>query len=122
MSQLGFRGWKVPPGERGRLLETFPPAYPQVVADHVTFEGEQPPAARRCRVVGVADDGAGVQALVVEIDGTTERPDGSRYHITWSLDRSAGRTAVESNDVIRSQGWRGVTPVEVALEPRGAEP
>jgi hypothetical protein len=54
-------------------------------------------------VVGVADDGVGVQALVVEIGGTLRRPDGSTYHITWSLGR--GRRAVESNDVIRDCGW-----------------
>src|SRR5919107_332704 len=54
-------------------------------------------------VVGVADDGAGVQALVVEIGGTTRRPDGSTYHVTWSL--GPGRRAVESNDVIRACGW-----------------
>ena len=23
--------------------------------------------------------------MVVELDGTTDRPDGSTYHITWSL-------------------------------------
>ncbi len=54
-------------------------------------------------MVGVADDGAGVQALVVEIGGSTRRPDGSSYHIAWSL--GAGRKAAESNDVIRVRGW-----------------
>ena len=54
-------------------------------------------------MVGVADDGAGVQALVVEIGGTTRRPDGSAFHIAWSL--GAGRKAAESNDVIRERGW-----------------
>jgi hypothetical protein len=54
-------------------------------------------------VVGVADDGAGVQALVVEIGGTTQRPDGAAFHIAWSL--GAGRKAAESNDVIRERGW-----------------
>ena len=53
--------------------------------------------------MGVADDGEGVQALVVEIGGTTRRPDGSTYHITWSL--VGGREAVESNDAIRERGW-----------------
>ena len=53
--------------------------------------------------MGVADDGAGVQALVVEIGGTTRRPDGATYHIAWSL--APGREAVESNDVIRERGW-----------------
>ncbi len=54
-------------------------------------------------MVGVADDGAGVQALVVEIGGSTRRPDGSAFHIAWSL--GAGRKAAESNDVIRERGW-----------------
>ena len=54
-------------------------------------------------MVGVADDGEGVQALVVEIGGGTWRPDGSTYHVTWSL--ADGRGAVESYDVIRERGW-----------------
>ena len=54
-------------------------------------------------VVGVADDGAGVRAPVIEIGGTTRRPDGSTYHVTWSL--ADGREAVESNDAIRERGW-----------------
>ncbi len=52
--------------------------------------------------MGVADDGAGVQALVVEIGATTRRPDGSTYRVTWSL--AAGSEAAESNDVIRERG------------------
>jgi hypothetical protein len=40
---------------------------------------------------------------VVEIGGGTRRPDGSAFHIAWSL--SAGRKAAESNGVIRERGW-----------------
>ena len=122
MSGTGVIGWKLPKGERWRLLERFPPAYPDVVADHVTLhsgvgENAELPSATYARVVGLADDGEGVQALVVEIDGTTDRPDGSTYHITWSLDRNAGRKPVESNDVIREKGWKSVEPVPITLEP-----
>ena len=53
--------------------------------------------------------------MVVEIDGTTDRPDGSTYHITWSL--GAGRAASESNEVIRAHGWRPVEPVAITLTP-----
>ena len=42
-------------------------------------------------MVGVDDDGAGVQALVVEIGGAARRPDGSTYHITWSSRRVVRR-------------------------------
>ena len=37
----------------------------------------------------------------IELDGTTDRPDGSTYHITWSL--GPGREAHESNDVLRDR-------------------
>ena len=54
--------------------------------------------------------------MVVEIDGTTDRPDGSTYHITWSLGPT--RKARESNDVLRDKGWDALpAPVEVELEP-----
>jgi hypothetical protein len=99
------------PDDRERLLAAFPPAYPRVVAQHVALEGaERPdfplPSEPEGFVVGIADDGAGVQALVVEVGGTTRRPDGSTYHIAWSL--AAGRKAAESRDTIRQHGW---TPV-----------
>ena len=53
--------------------------------------------------------------MVVEIDGTTDRPDGSTYHITWSL--CADRAAKESNHVIRAHGWRPVEAVAITLTP-----
>ena len=95
------------PDDRDRLLAAFPPAYPRVVARQVALEGgEAPdfplPGEAEGFVVGIADDDAGVQALVVEIGGTTQRPDGATYHIAWSL--GAGRKAAESNDVIRERG------------------
>ena len=44
------------------------------------------------------------------------RPDGSTYHITWSL--GPGREARESNDVLRDQGWDHLSaPIDVTLEP-----
>ena len=96
------------PEDREKLLAAFPPAYPRVVARHVALEGGGPPdfplpVEAEGFVVGVADDGAGVQTLVVEIGGTTRRPDGSTYHIAWSL--GAGRKAAESKDAIRERGW-----------------
>jgi hypothetical protein len=48
--------------------------------------------------------------------GTTDRPDGSTYHITWSL--SPGRRAKESNDVIAKLGWEPLElPMPVKLDP-----
>ncbi|MFL6782375.1 MAG: hypothetical protein ACJ8FE_00925 [Sphingomicrobium sp.] len=114
-------GWKLPQDERDALLERFPPKYENVVADHVTLRiGATPttplPRKAEARIVGKADDGDSLECLVVELDGTTARPDGSTYHITWSL--SQGRTARESNDVLRDRGWKPLdAPIPVELEP-----
>jgi hypothetical protein len=114
-------GWKLPREERETLLQRFPPRYDNVIADHVTLRvGATPetplPLKPEARIVGRADDGESLECLVVELDGTTDRPDGSTYHITWSL--SPGRKARESNDVLRDKGWDHLdAPIDVDLEP-----
>ncbi|MBV9932502.1 MAG: hypothetical protein JO013_16370 [Alphaproteobacteria bacterium] len=101
-------GWTLDGGQRGELLQQFPPRYEKVVADHVTLrsraaESAALPDETLGEIVGRADDGEGVEALVVSIGGTSHRPDGSTYHVTWSL--SEGREAKESNAVIRERGF-----------------
>lgn len=113
-------GWKLCPRQRDRLLERFAPRYPRAVADHVTLAsnaGDKPfPPLAAAAIVGRADDGKGVEAMVVTINGTTDRPDGSSFHITWSL--AAGRRAVESNAVIRDFGWTAFAePIAVTITP-----
>jgi hypothetical protein len=114
-------GWKLPPDQRELLIERFPPKYENVVVNHVTLRtGATPatplPCKPEARIVGRADDGTSLECLVVELDGTTDRPDGSTYHITWSLGPT--RRARESNDVLRDQGWDPLpAPIPVELEP-----
>ncbi|HET7606121.1 MAG TPA: hypothetical protein VFK28_08645 [Sphingomicrobium sp.] len=115
-------GWKLPETERELLLRRFPPKYENVVADHVTLrvgaapDTPLPNEPESAKIVGRADDGESLECLVVELDGTTGRPDGSTYHITWSL--GPGRRARESNDVLRDQGWEFIeAPIPVELEP-----
>jgi len=114
-------GWKLNRDQRARLLERFPPRYPEVIADHVTLQvgtGAETPLPRRApaRIIGRADDGISLECMVVELDGTTDRPDGSTYHITWSL--GPGRKARESNDLLRGRGWDLLdAPIAIDLEP-----
>lgn len=113
--------WSLDRDQRDELLDRFPPVYPNVIADHVTLaagvgKGHPLPSQDRGEIVGTVDDGAGVQAMVVRIGGTTNRPDGSTYHITWSLARD--RKPIESNDVIRRLGWRSFAePIPIRLQP-----
>ena len=114
-------GWKLDREQRKELLQQFPPRYPNVVADHVTLRSRVAdeaalPDETHGEIVGRADDGAGVEAMVVRIDGTTDRPGGSTYHITWSL--AQGRRAQESNDVLAAGPWESFElPMPVKLEP-----
>jgi hypothetical protein len=114
-------GWKLDREQRKELLQQFPPKYGNVVADHVTLavkaaRGAGLPEETEGEIVGRGDDGKGVEAMVVSIGGTTDRPDGSTYHITWSL--ADGRRAKESNDVLREHGWEGFDlPMPVMLQP-----
>ena len=118
-----YAGWALGDKDRAKLLRLFAPAYPDVIAHHVTYKNPvpsdaKPPQAVKATVVGIADDGKKVQALVVAIDGDTTRPDGSTYHITWSIDRAAGAKPVHSNFVIANQGFRPVDPTPIRLTPR----
>ena len=110
MTKAPILGWSIDRADRAALLERIPPRYAETVADHVTHGrvDEAPPMPRveRAAVIGRADDGAGVEALVVELAGGSDRWDGSTYHVTWSL--APGREAKESNDVIAAHGWEPV--------------
>ena len=114
-------GWKLDLGARLALIEEFPPRYGKVVADHITLAAgnsasdSAPGPVGEAMIIGHADDGEGVEAYVVAIDGSTDRPDGGTWHITWSL--GPGRSARESTDVIDVQGWRDVLPRPLLVHP-----
>jgi hypothetical protein len=106
-------GWMLDARERDALLRRFAPAYARVVAHHVTLRPFVDRAAvlpheTEGLVVGRTDDRRGVEAMVVQIAGTTRRPDGGVYHVTWSLAR--GRRPVESNGAIAAHGWEPLDP------------
>jgi hypothetical protein len=115
-------GWKLDRRQREQLLAGFPAKYPDEVADHVTLRTDAAadplPAPVQAAIVGYADDGLGVECMVVTIDQTTDRPDGSTFHITWSLDKSKGRKARESNDLLKERGWEMFDErIPIKLEP-----
>lgn len=114
-------GWRLDEDERHSLLARFPPKYRNTVADHVTLRSHAAveaalPQETEGTIVGCADDGHGVEAMVVAIAGAVDRPDGRTYHITWSL--ADGRRAKESNAVIAERGWSRLDqPIPVSLKP-----
>lgn len=98
---------------RRELVKRFPPKYPELIGHHATVKFGVPkdapkPRPAKLEVVGYADDGEGLEALVVAVNGKVHRPDGSLYHITWSLDRSKGRKPVQSNTLVQA----GYDPID----------
>ncbi len=115
-----YTGWLVDLAEREALLARFAPLYGRAIAHHVTLKFDAgdtaPPGEVAGEIIGHADDGSGVQALVVAIDGSPARPDGGTFHITWSL--ADGREARETNAVIATHGWAALdAPVPLRLIP-----
>jgi hypothetical protein len=114
-------GWKLDREQRKELLQQFPPQFSNVVADHVTLRPRAAanaplPGEQHGEIVGRVSDNKGVEAMVVRIDGATDRPGGGTYHITWSL--ADGRRAKESNDVLAAKAWEPFDlPMPVKLEP-----
>jgi hypothetical protein len=113
-------GWKLDRAQRTELLEQFPPRYADVIADHVTLKTNSKraelPGPAEAAIVGRADDKDSLECLVVTVNGSTDRPDGSTFHITWSLDKSKGRQARQSNDLLKEDGWTrlgGTIPIKV---------
>lgn len=90
---MGFNAYTFTDETKKTLLAALPPKYSTIAADHITQNfgvqtGTPIPEAKSAKIIGVADDDRGIQALVVEINGERIRPDGKPFHITWSYDPS----------------------------------
>lgn len=105
---MSYFAYTLSNGVRESLKMQFPPKFSDFIGQHITvwFGGNPPDVVlsglgqvSHVKVIGYAADES-LEALVVAVDGESERPDGKVYHITWSLDREQGRKPVDSNAVI----------------------
>lgn len=93
---------------KSKLMEMFPPKYPVAKYDHVTIamgniDSKQPEPAQSVEVVGIANDGNGIEVLIVHVDGAAVRPkDQKPWHITASFDPS--KNAPAAFDVFAKPG------------------
>jgi hypothetical protein len=111
----GYQALELSQASRIQLAQMFPAKFGDFIGHHITYafgvKSDVPlPEVQNIEVVGYAVDPQGIEALVVSVNGTTVRPDGKTFHITWSLDRDAGFKPVHSNDLV-SKGWTKVQKV-----------
>ena len=122
-----YSAYQLDSKQRENLLKQFPPRYRRVMADHITvrFGGNQlplPESPEKAEIIGMVDDGSGLQALIVQVNGNLTRQDGSMYHITWSLDPNK-HTPLEL-DSTPNQTYKPVhsnTLVQAVINPDGTE-
>ena len=114
-----FKIFEISAESRSRLAQVFPPKFPEFIGHHITYgmrkKGDDTlPQAETFQVIGYGLDEKGLEALVVEVDGSIHRPDGKIFHITWSLDRDAGFKPVNSNDLLSQGKWKKITsPINI---------
>jgi hypothetical protein len=104
---------------RANLIRSFPPKFSIIDATHITVKfglskDDKMPHPAKIEVVGYASDDS-LEAVVVSVNGKTQRADGKIYHITLSYE--IGRKPVQSNGVI-ANGWEPINkPFEIDTKP-----
>jgi hypothetical protein len=116
-----YTAYKVDDASRTSLLAKFPPKYPKVIAHHVTVEYPAPenaavPPAAKVKVIGYVDSEDGLEALIVSVNGSSQRPDGKAFHITLSLDPTK-YSAKDSNELIAKKKFTLVRGIPVGTQP-----
>jgi hypothetical protein len=115
-----YTGYLLTETSRKLVLDKFPPKYDNVLCHHITEKfgvpSDSPPPALpgKVQIVGYIDSGDGVEGLLVSINGSTERPDGQKYHITLSL--ANGKKPVETNNYVDEA--KKIAPFSVMVIPK----
>lgn len=110
---------------RDKLANKFPPKYENFIGHHMTEKfgvGDKDDSlplslSADLRVIGHVDSGDGLEALVVGVNGSHKRPDGSIYHITWSIDPNSGYKPKDSNERLRQKQFTLTLPISITAEP-----
>ena len=116
MTRPTYTGWLLNHGEAlGVFLLEQPPVFPVIKMHHVTHEygGDTAPTPSQICVVGYARDDR-CECYVVEVQGTTVRPDGRTYHVTIS--HVPGARASDSNELLK-KGWERIPKFYLSSKP-----
>lgn len=116
-----YTGYLLSQDSRDKLRKIFPPKNSTWLGHHITetfgvpSDHPEPETPSRVQVVGYAES-EGLEGLLVSIDGTTERPNGGKYHITWSIDKEKGVKPVHTNKIINDA--QSITPIDIEVIPK----
>lgn len=114
-----FTGYKLTKESRNKLIEQFPPEFDDLICHHITEKygvEKTDPAPEQPKKFEVyahikAD---GVEGFLVSVDEQKDRADGSKYHITHSIDRKNGKSPVDTNKYVNDESVIfEITPFEI---------
>ncbi len=91
------------------------PEYDTLVLEHITYrypDSVPAPQPKSVLITGVVSKN-GVQALTVKVDGHDFRPDGKRFHITFTLENGCKPAA--ANKVIKNNTPTPIKPISVSV-------
>jgi hypothetical protein len=114
-----YTAYELTEKSRKVLTYLYPPKYPDFIGHHITEQFGVPegtPAPDEpvlVQVVGHIDNGDGVEGFLVEIDGTSDRPSGGKYHVTWSIDRSKGYKPFNTNQYTKEAAPIAAVAIQV---------
>lgn len=99
--------YKISSEQKAELIKKFPPKYSKAFGDHITLkmggiDAETPEAPDKIQIVGIVDDGNGLEAMIIKVNGELKRPDGKIFHMTWSLNPEG--IASEKLDIMAKPG------------------
>lgn len=105
-----YTAYTIPTLYRQLLEERIPYSFKHKFGDHITAKYpydktvDGPVEENTTAIIipyAVLSDGENIECILVKVNGSTTRPDGSRYHITWSIDDKKKTKPVESNTIIK---------------------
>lgn len=116
-----YTAYKLTEKARKTLYLLFPPTYPDFIGHHITErfgvpEGTSAPKVPKLvEVVGYINNGDGIEGFLVEVNGSSDRPSGGKYHITWSINRDKGYKPVNTNDYVDQA--KPIHPIRIDVTP-----
>lgn len=114
---MSYTGYEI---VNANVLKAFlPPKFDKVAVHHITYEfpsNTMPPNVNSI-VLGEYFSNEFIEAATVLVDGSSIRPDGGTFHITWSYDPNNAKP-VDSNKLIKNGTGRKLVPVKVDVIPK----
>lgn len=118
---MAYTGYSLNDVSRSMLKVLFPPSHDRFIGEHITEvfgvgdNAKLPKPPNDVKVIGYYRNNL-VEFFTVSIDGKTDRPNGGKYHITWSINESKGAKPVDSNKYIELA--EKIDPIPIEATPK----